>query len=210
MQPPEKQKYPPISDYAFISDCHSSALISRCGSIDWCCMPRTDSPSCFGRMLDWDKGGYCQVQPREEFKASRRYLDQTLILETRFKNDSAEARLLDFFPMREGGRHNPYQQIIRIVEGVHGQMSFILDFAPCFDYGAMRPWIRRKDDYFQAMGGATGLLVSGTFCFQFDQRHRIGGSCTVEQGQRSYLSILYGQPEDMDDELLAPPAGEEL
>ncbi|MGD8922324.1 MAG: DUF5911 domain-containing protein, partial [Candidatus Zixiibacteriota bacterium] len=49
---PGEQPYPPISDYGFISDCHATALISRSGSIDWCCMPRIDSASCFGRMLD--------------------------------------------------------------------------------------------------------------------------------------------------------------
>jgi GH15 family glucan-1,4-alpha-glucosidase len=55
--------YPPISDYALISNCQCAALISRAGSIDWCCMPRIDSDSCFGRLLDWRKGGYCSVFP---------------------------------------------------------------------------------------------------------------------------------------------------
>ena len=54
-----KNPYPPISDYAYIADCHSAALVSKSGSIDWCCMPRIDSGSCFGRILDWKNGGYC-------------------------------------------------------------------------------------------------------------------------------------------------------
>ena len=50
--------YPDLEDYAFLSDCHSVALVSRAGSIDWCCMPRIDAPSCFGRLLDWEQGGF--------------------------------------------------------------------------------------------------------------------------------------------------------
>ncbi|HET8630975.1 MAG TPA: trehalase-like domain-containing protein, partial [Thermomicrobiales bacterium] len=57
--------YPPIGDYALISDCHSAALVSRAGSIDWCCMPRMDWSSCFGRLLDWEHGGYCSITPRD-------------------------------------------------------------------------------------------------------------------------------------------------
>ncbi|MBT1073980.1 trehalase-like domain-containing protein [Geobacter grbiciae] len=99
----QKRRYPPIRDYAFIADCHSSALVSRAGSIDWCCMPRIDSASCFGRLLDWEKGGYCRIHPKEGDVVSRRYLERTLILETRFTSADGELRVLDFFPMRGGG-----------------------------------------------------------------------------------------------------------
>jgi GH15 family glucan-1,4-alpha-glucosidase len=54
-------RYPPIEDYAYISDCHSGALVSRGASIDWCCMPRIDQASMFGRLLDWDTGGFCAL-----------------------------------------------------------------------------------------------------------------------------------------------------
>ncbi len=210
MAPRSNMDYPPISDYAFISDSHSSALVSRAGSIDWCCMPRIDSASCFGRLLDWEKGGYCLIRPKDAAKISRRYLDRTLILETCFWCEHGEMRMLDFFPMRKGGRHNPYQQILRILEGVRGEMEMTLECAPCFDYGAVRPWIRGKDDHFLAMGGQTGLLISGDYCFELEGRHRIGGSCTVREGERRHLSILYGRPQDLDDGLVTPPSIEEL
>jgi len=206
----QDRTYPPIGDYAYISDCHSSALVSRAGSIDWCCMPRIDSASCFGRLLDWEKGGYCRIFPVGECTVARRYLERTLVLETTFASDRGEMRLLDFFPMREGGRHHPYRQILRILEGIRGELEVGLECVPCFDYGAIRPWIRPKDDHFWAMGGETGLLISGDYCFALAGRHAIGGTCTVRRGERRRLSIQYALPENLDDGLLRPPAVEEL
>ena len=83
--------YPPISDYGYIGDCHSSALISKSCSIDWCCMPRVDSPSCFGRLLDWKTGGYCKIAPEDPSEVSRRYAEESLILETTFRTSDGEA-----------------------------------------------------------------------------------------------------------------------
>src|SRR4051794_24847270 len=74
-----------IADYALISDCRSAALVSRSGSIDWLCFPRFDAPSVFARLLD-DAAGHWSIRPPSElpFTAARRYLDDTLVLETTF------------------------------------------------------------------------------------------------------------------------------
>ena len=82
----DESPYPPIADYGYIADCHSAALVSKSGSIDWCCLPRYDSASCFGRLLDWKKGGYCQVVPSSPYEVSRRDCSRSLVLETRFKS----------------------------------------------------------------------------------------------------------------------------
>ena len=197
-------KYPPISDYAFISDCHLSALVSRTGSIDWCCMPRIDSASCFGRLLDWDKGGYCLIAPVEKAGISRCYLENTLVLETTFLAGEAKARMLDFFPMREGGRHNPFRQVLRIIEGLSGQMEFTVECAPRFDYGAIKPWIRKVEEGYLALGGSTGLLISGTALLSASDHHSLSGACIVKEGERRHLSIQFGRPEDLEDGLIAP------
>ena len=96
---------PPIGEYGLIGDCHSAALVSREGSIDWCCLPRFDSGSCFGRLLDRERGGFCAVTLKDAHGAdgSSRYLEDTLVLETVLQGAQGAVRLLDFFAMREHG-----------------------------------------------------------------------------------------------------------
>jgi GH15 family glucan-1,4-alpha-glucosidase len=202
--------FPSIDDYGYIADCHSAALVSGNGSIDWCCMPRIDSESCFARILDGEKGGYCQIVPSAPFQSSRRYLPHTLVLETTFQTEGGKARLLDCLTMREGGEHEPHQQILRVIEGISGQVEFSFFIVPRFDYGAIKPWIRRRDDHFIALGGRHGLLFSGDCPMEMKGRHRIGGSCSVEGKKRARLSILYRKPEDLDEGLVAPPSAAEL
>jgi GH15 family glucan-1,4-alpha-glucosidase len=206
-----KQSYPPIGDYGYIGDCHSSALISKSCSIDWCCMPRADSPSCFGRLLDWEKGGYCKISPEKNCEHSRRYAEQTLILESTFKASGAEVCIRDCFTMREGGEHHPHRQILRMVEGVKGEMDLKVEIRPRFDYGAVRPWIRSyKKDSFIALGGSHGLLICGDFPLHLDERHNLGGACTVQEGQRVRLSLLFREPEVLDGDEVEVPGTDEL
>jgi len=205
------EDYPPISDYAYIGDCHSAALISRAGSIDWCCMPRVDSGSCFGRLLGWRQGGYCQIAPSTPYRVSRRYVDRTLILETTFHTEAGQARLLDCFTMRQGGEHAPHWQILRIVEGITGEVPISVDVVPRFDYGSIQPWIRRIDDNrYLALGGSDGLLISGDLPVAMKHRHDLGGRCTLKAGQRLHLSILWRRPEDLEDGRAQGPALHEL
>jgi GH15 family glucan-1,4-alpha-glucosidase len=206
-----RHTYPPIADYGYVSDCHSAALVSRSGSIDWCCMPRVDSRSCFGRLLGWEQGGYCQIEPTGPYRVVRRYLPDTLILETTFHADRGTARLLDCLPMREGGEHHPHQQLLRIVEGVEGTVDCRVTVAPRFDYGAIKPWIRcRRDHHFIAIGGPDGLLICGDVPLEMKQRHELIGTCTVRARERLRLSILYRRPEDLDEGWVEPPDAAEL
>ena len=202
--------YPPIADYGFIADCHSSALVSKDGSIDWCCLPRIDSSSCFGRLLDLTRGGYCRIRPAGRYTVSRRYLPNTLVLETLFKGRDAEARLLDCLTMRESGEHNPHRQILRILEGLKGEMTFIVEVAPVFDYGKVKPWIRRRRDHYIAIGGSSGLLISGDFPLEMKHRHHLACSWDSESGKQAHLSIIWRPPEDLDEGLVAPPDIPEL
>jgi GH15 family glucan-1,4-alpha-glucosidase len=135
----EADHFRPIGDYAFISDCHSAALVSREGSIDWCCMPRVDSASVFGRLLDADQGGFCAIEVDGDASVARRYVGDSLVLETSFRASSGEARLLDCFAMREGGAREPYRQLLRVVEGVRGRLAFRFSAVARLDYGEVQP-----------------------------------------------------------------------
>jgi GH15 family glucan-1,4-alpha-glucosidase len=203
--------YPSIGEYGFIADCHSAALVSKTGSIDWCCMPRMDSSSCFGRILDWDKGGFCRIAPADTCESSRRYLDRTLVLETTFRTDTGRARLFDCFTMRRGGQHHPHQQVLRIIEGLSGKVDFTIEIVPRFDYGAIKPWIRSyRQDHYQAVGGSDGLLISSDAAIKLKHRHELTGSFTVAAGRRNHISILHRSPESLSEDLVDIPAPDEL
>jgi GH15 family glucan-1,4-alpha-glucosidase len=204
-------KIPPISDYGYIGDCHSAALISNRGSIDWCCIPRIDSPSCFGRLLDEKKGGHFQIAPVGKFESQQNYRGNTMILETHFTTKTGKACLIDFFPMRTGGKHTPYQQIIRIVEGSEGVVKFRAAIEPRFEYGAINSWIRNyKRTSFIAMGGSNGLLLSSSMLLKLKGPHHLDALFSVRKGQRLYFSILYRRPEELDECLVEVPSNDEL
>jgi GH15 family glucan-1,4-alpha-glucosidase len=174
-------------------------------------MPRVDSGSCFGRILDWDHGGFCRIAPAAAYTVKRRYVENSLVLETSFRTRSGSARLIDCFTMRRGGEHSPHKQILRVIEGITGSVTFTVEVAPCFDYGSVRPWIRRyAKGGFTALGGNDGLLIVGDMDLEVQRRHCLCGSCTVGEGQRVRLTILYRQAEDLDEEVTAVPTPEEL
>ncbi len=137
--------YRPISDYAFIGDTHSAALVSSAGSIDFLCLPRFDSPAVFLRLLDDRKGGFCEVRPRNLRSHSRRYLENTNVLETTFHCDGGEFTLTDFMSVRRRRGSEPHgeeteapHRLIRLLRCTAGEVDCEIEIRPTFDY-ARRP-----------------------------------------------------------------------
>ncbi len=130
-----------IEDYALIGDCHSAALVGRDGSIDWLCWPRFDSPACLAALLGKPENGRWKISPCAEFSVTRRYRDDSLILETDFTTDEGEVRIIDFMPTRAA-----HCELVRIVEGRRGRVPMEMDFVLRFDYGSSVPWVTRLDD----------------------------------------------------------------
>lgn len=210
---PHNDRYPPIGEYGFISDCHSMALVSITGSIDWCVMPRVDANSVFGRILDWERGGYWQIRPDfDSYKCSRRYIDGTLILETTFKTSDAEVRLYDCLATRIGGRETPHNQVIRIVEGVRGMMPISVALVPRFDYGLLKPWLRRINNGHDitATGGHQGLLISGDVHLDKRDHGECFGEFTIREGERRHLSVAYRRPHELDAATIEAPDADEI
>ena len=206
-----RAEQPAIKDYALIGDCHSAALVSREGSIDWCCVPRINSPSCFARLLDFEGGGYCSVRCVQQHSIRREYVGPTMVLATSFETDSGEARMFDCFTMREGGRHYPHHQLIRVIEGVRGTTEFTVKIAPRFDYGELRPWMRRQADrVYAAIGGSHGLLISCDSELKIHELHDLEAAFSVGPGQRIRLSIQFFRPELLDGGRAVPLLPEEI
>jgi GH15 family glucan-1,4-alpha-glucosidase len=103
-----------IEDYGLIGDLQSAALVGRNGSVDWLCLPRFDSPSCFSALLGNEAHGFWRVAPAGEIRScSRRYRPGTLVLETDFETDDGTVRVIDFMPPRGEGP----PRLMRIVHG---------------------------------------------------------------------------------------------
>ncbi|WP_087688409.1 glycoside hydrolase family 15 protein [Pandoraea sp. PE-S2R-1] len=130
-----------IEDYAMIGDCRSAALVARDGSIDWLCWPYFDSPACFAALLGGPEHGHWKLAPDDpKATVTRRYHDDTLILETRFETCEGCVSIIDFMPLRDGAA-----DLVRLVKGIHGTITMSMELILRFDYGASVPWARPLD-----------------------------------------------------------------
>ncbi len=131
---------PRIEDYALLGDLQTAALVDRSGSIDWLCFPRFDSGACFAALLGSPDNGRWLLAPSAPATSKRRYLHDTLVLETTWETeDGSRARVLDFMPPRGNA-----PDIVRVVEGVKGRVHFRSELTMRFDYGRIVPWVRKR------------------------------------------------------------------
>src|SRR4051812_38018939 len=133
----------PIGDYALIGDCRSAALVGRDGSLDWLCWPRFDSPSIFAALLDTERGGRFRIRPVGSYETERRYLPESNVLETIFRTASGAFALRDLMPVATEEEKRaallPEHEILREVEGLHGEVAVEVHYAPRPDYGEIEP-----------------------------------------------------------------------
>ena len=159
--------YKPINDYGLIGDMHGSALVGKDGSIDWCCIPRFDSPALFNSILDSSKGGFFKLSPTNVSGVARRYRPGTNILETSFTGTSGSGVLIDFMPVhrhsvmpREAREVTDHQRVVRILHCTGGRLDFEMDCCPRFDYGTIVPHASLSSpNTGMAHGGADAVSV---------------------------------------------------
>ncbi|MDZ7727730.1 MAG: glycoside hydrolase family 15 protein [Dehalococcoidia bacterium] len=192
--------YVPIEDYALIGDRLSAALVARDGSIDWACFPRMDSPSVFGRILDREQGGFCQLVPASRYEVTREYRVDTPILETRFTTGTGEALLIDFMPPQTGNFERLGDcSIVRIVRGVKGRVEMDVLFDPRFDYGRGIPqWEIEPGTGARAYTEREGLTFHSTR-LEFARRDEGGVESRFETrpGEDHIFVLSYRQPPAM-------------
>ncbi len=165
----------PIADYAVIGDMGSCALVSRGGSVDWLCLPRFDSPSCFTAILGTPEHGRWLIGPTGTARTTRRYLGDSFVLETLHETDSGIVRVIDAMPTDDGRA-----DIVRIVEGVSGTVRMEHEWVVRFGYGKVKPWVSRghgpagdKDPIISAVAGPDMLVLRGSrLPTASDGRHR--------------------------------------
>jgi GH15 family glucan-1,4-alpha-glucosidase len=146
-----------IEDYALIGDLQTSALVGRNGSVDWLCLPRFDSASCFTALLGEEKHGRWLIAPAGEVRSvSRRYREGTLVLETDFETADGTARVIDFMPPRDGGA----PQLMRIVQGLRGRVPMRMQLIIRFGYGLSVPWVQQVPGGIVAQAGPDAVHLS--------------------------------------------------
>ena len=145
-----------IEDYAMLGDLHTAALVSNTGSVDWLCWPRFDSPACFAALVDTPDAGRWLLAPAAGGTcSSRRYRDDTLVLETEWITPEGRVRVVDFMPPRGHAA-----DLIRIVEGISGAVPMFGELRLRFDYGRVMPWVRRRGQRIEAVAGPDAVWLS--------------------------------------------------
>ena len=195
-----ERQFSRIADYGLIGNRRSAALVSRRGSIDWCCFPRFDSPSAFAALLDVERGGCFRIAPTEEVEGSQRYVDETCVLETTFETGSGVCIVTDCMPFYDDGRggHIAPSQLIRLVRCLRGSVELEVLYQPRLDYARAAVQLRRQGTLITLRRGDEGLqlaspmemLVAGG-----DARGRL----TLAEGEEMEFVLTYEGPE-VDDE----------
>lgn len=168
-----------IEDYALIGDCQSAGLVGRDGSIDWLCLPRFDSGACFAALLGTPDHGRWRIAPQgSPMASSRRYRDDTLVLETVFECDSGTVAVIDFMPVPE-----TIPNVVRIVEGRRGNVPMRLDMTIRFDYGWDIPWVQKHNGGIRAIAGPDSLTLHSPVQTHGENKTTVA-EFTVSKGDR--------------------------
>ena len=202
-----RSPFPPIADHGFISDCHTSALIAPAGAIEWLCMPRFDSPSVFGAILDRGAGSMRISPPDQRAPLARRYLPGTLILETTWTTDTGWLVVRDALTITEWApsgrdergmrRPHPRQEadrtLVRIATCIDGEVEVELDCRPSFEYGSQAAsWADAPDGELKARGGDQSVNLA-TDIDPSVEGERVSGRLALREGQSCYAALCWDE-----------------
>lgn len=195
--------YRPISDYALIGNCRTAALISSDGSIDWLCMPRFDAPSVFGALLDTRKGGNWILRPSHIRGSTRRYVDDSNVLETDHETPTGIVRVTDLMTVRdEEAKHEsltPYHEVLRRVECLDGSSDLFMRFEPRPEYAAGKSIIRHREatGYVCSLHRDTYVFRTDRPCDISDDGSSLASMFTLRKGESAYFSLVFAGTEPL-------------
>jgi GH15 family glucan-1,4-alpha-glucosidase len=188
----------PIADYGLLADCNSAALVDRDGSIGWLCLPRFDSPAVFAGILD-DDAGHWSIAPTASYRTERRYLPGTLVIETTFTTEAGSVKLTDAMAFAEGQRGHDLglgapRLLLRLVEGLAGEVELATELAPRPEYGLVRPLFRKTEQGGRTFGGPNQIVVScGAATVVEDST--MTGTFTVQAGEQHGFGLRWSPPD---------------
>jgi GH15 family glucan-1,4-alpha-glucosidase len=190
-----------IEDYGLIGNTRTAALVSRAGSIDWFCAPRFDSDACFAALVGYDEHGAWAIRPTVATRETRqRYRGDTMILETEYVCDGGTVRITDFMPIEASEDRS---DLVRIVEGIEGEVPLEVMLDVRFGYGADAPWISRTPQGLLFIAGPNALVLRGSGEPRSNDG-RVTAVLNVRQGDRIPFQLSWYQsheepPEPLDE-----------
>ncbi|MFF8396470.1 glycoside hydrolase family 15 protein [Streptomyces sp. NPDC016172] len=173
--------HPSIEDYALIGDEQTAALVGTDGSVDWLCLPRFDSAACFARLLGDEDNGYWRIAPVGADRCTRRaYRRDTLVLDTDWETEQGAVRVTDLMPQRDRA-----PDLVRVVEGLDGEVTLHSVLKLRFDYGSIVPWVRRTDGHRVAVAGPDSTwLRSEPEVTSWGEDYGTHAEFTVKKGEK--------------------------
>jgi GH15 family glucan-1,4-alpha-glucosidase len=213
---PRRGGFPPIANYGFLSDCHTTALVAPSGAVEWMCIPRLDSPSIFSSMLDRDAGNF-RIGPAEIMvPAARRYIPGTMVLETTWMARNGWCVVRDALVMgpwhhekvQESSHRRPpddydaEHMLVRLVHCVQGTIELNVTCEPVFDYGRTNPtWEYVEDSYHQATATAKGvddvkLRLITDLRLGLEGR-RAEARTTMREGDECFAALTWSEDHEM-------------
>jgi GH15 family glucan-1,4-alpha-glucosidase len=185
--------YLPIGDYAVIGDLHTVALVGKNGSIDWCCIPRFDSPSVFGALLDAHKGGFFRISPQVSSSTwighRQLYLPETNILITRFLTEDGVGEITDFMPVKLSRIVDHQHNILRSVKVVRGTLSFEMICRPAFNYARDPHTVHLQEEGAIFVSQSLCLGLYSTVPMQNDGQGGVHATFTLQAGESIYFLL---------------------
>jgi GH15 family glucan-1,4-alpha-glucosidase len=201
--------FPPIADYGFLSNCEQSCLVAPDGSVEWLCLPRPDSPSVFGALLDRAAGLFRFGPGNTHVPQHRRYVPGTMVLETTWQTPTGWMVVQDFLamgPVQHEGRRPDYHRapadfgavgaLVRVATCISGRVEVAVNCAPLFDYGRTGGTWSYQGDGYDAMtiaaaegdvhldlAGTVPLGVLGARCY---------GRTSLAEGQSAFVALSWG------------------
>jgi GH15 family glucan-1,4-alpha-glucosidase len=213
MQSFERSSYPPIAEYAFLSDCEVAALVAPSGNVEWMCVPQFDSPSVFCPILDRDVGRFRIGPAAVQVPAARRYLPGSMVLETTWKTRTGWLVVRDAICIgpwhhdnerahrqrRAPGDWEAEHVLVRTARCPQGTVELQVECEPAFEYGQVPPeWSYTGSTYHEAR--ATGRDASVELLLHTDLRlgfegPRAAARTTLRKGDTAFVALSWSEHE---------------